>query len=118
MYSPVALCRGEGFCTVLNWMKLVASIDDMVLRQDTSDCLIASISFHDCHKGSIELGEDGSGDECCSEFVEGLLLCMSPSEGNIFCQVDKGACFRTVIDDESTVIVSKAQECLNLLLLC
>ena len=44
---------------VRNWMKLLASVDDMVLRQDTSDCLIASISFHNCLKGSIKLGEDG-----------------------------------------------------------
>ena len=45
---------------VLNWMKLLASVDDVVLRQDTSNSLIASISFHDCLKGSIELGEEGS----------------------------------------------------------
>ena len=57
---PVALCRGEGFRIVLNWMKLLASVDDVVLRQDTSNCLIASISFHDCLNSSIKLGEDGS----------------------------------------------------------
>ena len=57
---PVALCRGEGFCVVLNWMKRLASIDDMVLRQDASNILIASISLHDCLKHSIDLGEDGS----------------------------------------------------------
>ena len=57
---PVALCVEEGFCMVLNWMKLLASIDDMVLRQDTSNCLIASFGFHNYLKGSIELGEDGS----------------------------------------------------------
>ena len=54
-----ALCGGEGFCMVLNWMKLFASLDDVILRQDTINCLIASISFHDCLQGSIELREDG-----------------------------------------------------------
>ena len=57
---PVAFCRGEGFRIVLNWMKLLASVDDVVLRQDTSNCLIASIRFYDCLKGSIKLGKDGS----------------------------------------------------------
>ena len=56
----VALCRGEGFCVVVNWMKLLASVDDMVLRQNTSNCLIARISSHDCLEGTDELGEDGS----------------------------------------------------------
>ena len=45
---------------VPDWMKLFASVDDVVLRQDTSNCLIAGISFHNCLKGSIKLGEDGS----------------------------------------------------------
>ena len=93
---------------VLNYMKLFASVDDMVLRQDTSNCLISSVGFSDCLEGSIELCEHGSGEESCLEFVEGLLLSMSTSEGNIFCQVDKRTCFSTVIDDESTVVVSKA----------
>ena len=57
---PVVLCRGEGFCMVLNWMELLAFVDDMVLRQNTSNCLIAGISFHDCLKGSIKLGENRS----------------------------------------------------------
>ena len=57
---PVAFRGGEGFCVVLKRMKLLTSVDDMVLRQDTSNCLIASISFHDCLKGSIKLGKDGS----------------------------------------------------------
>ena len=29
---PVALCGGEGLSVVYDWMKLFASIDDMVLR--------------------------------------------------------------------------------------
>ena len=44
---------------VLNWMELLASVDDMVLRQDTSNCLIAGIRSHDYLKGSIELSKDG-----------------------------------------------------------
>ena len=65
-------------------MKLFASADDMVLRQDTSNCLIASVSFHDCLKGSIEMCENGSGEESFLEFGKVLVLCMSPSEGDIF----------------------------------
>ena len=45
---------------ILKWIKLLASGDDMVLREDTSNCLIASIGFYDCRKGSIKLDEDGS----------------------------------------------------------
>ena len=57
---PVALCKGEGFCVVVNWMKLLASADYVLLKQDTSNCLLARINFHNCLKCSIELGEDGS----------------------------------------------------------
>ena len=70
---------------VLHWMMLFASVDNVVLRQDTSNCLIARVGFYDCLEESIELCEERSGEESCSEFVEGLLLCMSPSEGNILC---------------------------------
>ena len=70
---------------VLNWIKLVASVGDVVLRQDTSDCLIVSVGFHDCLEGSVELCEDGSREKSCLEFVMGLLLYMSSSEGNILC---------------------------------
>ena len=57
---PVALNGGEGFCMVLHWMKLLASVDNMVLRQDTSNCLIASISLYNCVEDSVKLGNDGS----------------------------------------------------------
>ena len=43
---------------------------------------------------------------------------MSPSEGNIFCQVNKSARLSTVVDYKSKIIVSKVQEHLNFLLLC
>ena len=93
---------------VLNWMNLLASVDNVVLRQDTRNCLITSISFHDCLQGSVELLEDGSGEESYLKFVEDLLLYMSLGKADIFCQVDLGAFLSTIIDKESTVVVSKA----------
>ena len=68
-------------------MKLLASANNVVLRQDTSSCLIAGIGFHDRLEGSIEVGEDCSVEESCWEFIIGLLLCVSSSEGTVFCQV-------------------------------
>ena len=46
---PVALCGGEGFCILRNWMKVFASVDEVVLGQDTSNCLIVRVDVHDCH---------------------------------------------------------------------
>ena len=105
---PVPLCGKEGFCVVLNWMKLLRFVDELVLRQDTSNCLIANIGFHNCLQGSIELSEDGRGVESCLDFIAGLLLCMSTSEGDNLCQVDDGLCISTIVHDKSTVIISKA----------
>ena len=45
---------------VLNWMKLLVSVDNVILREDTSNGLITSIGFHDCLESSVELGKDGS----------------------------------------------------------
>ena len=87
----------------------------MLLRLDPSDCLIASISFHDCFNVSVESGEDRSWEKLCLKFVEGLQLCMSPSEGHIFCQLDEGTCFSTVVNNKLIVIISKDQECVNIL---
>ena len=89
-------------------MKLFILIDDVVLSQDASNCLIASIIFYDCYKGSIKLGEDRSCQECYFKVVKGLLLCMSTSNRNIFCQVDQIVCLSTVIDNQLMVIISKA----------
>ena len=105
---PVTLCGRKGFCVILNWVELFASFNNMVLRQDTSNCLILSIRTHDCLVGSVELGADGSGVGCCLEFVEGLSYCVSPCEGKIFCQVNEVVYFSTAVNDESTVIISKA----------
>ena len=57
---PMALYDGECFGVVLDWMKLFASVGNVVLGWDASNCLIASIGFHNCSKDSIELGDDGS----------------------------------------------------------
>ena len=51
----VALCNEEGFCVVLDWIKLLPSADDMVLKQDTSKSLNTRISFDDCLQSSVEL---------------------------------------------------------------
>ena len=81
----VALYGGQGFYVVLNWMKLLASVDVLALGHDTNNCLVASISVYDSFKGSIKLGKDEGREESCSKFVKGLPLCKSPSEGNILC---------------------------------
>ena len=41
-------------------MKLFVSIDNVVLRQDTSNCVIASISLHNFLEDSIELERMGA----------------------------------------------------------
>ena len=92
---------------VPNRVKLLTSIDNIVLKHDTSYCLIASISFHGSLEGPIELGEDGSGAESYLEFVEALLFYMSSSEWNNFCQLDEGLYFSTAIHHKYIVIVSK-----------
>ena len=114
---PLAVRSGDGFCMVRQWMKLLASVDDMVLRQYTSNSLVASITIHKCLEGSIEFGEDGSWEKSCLDFVKGLLLCIFLREWNIFYQVDKGACLGTAVNDKSSVIISKVSQCLNCLLL-
>ena len=56
----LSLCNGEGFCMILDWIKLFASIDDIVLRQDANNCWITSIGIYNGLKSSIQLGKDGS----------------------------------------------------------
>ena len=53
----VALYGREGVCMVLNWIELFTSVDEVILRQDTGNCLIASIGFYNDLEISIELGE-------------------------------------------------------------
>ena len=93
---------------VLNGVKLLCSIDLVVLKQDAGYCLVAGISFHDCLEVSVVLVEDGSGEELFSKFVKVLLLLISPSERDIFGQVDHGSCFGTPVVNKSTVVIWKA----------
>jgi len=57
---PIAFRCGERFGLILDSMKLLAFVANVILRQDTPNSLIASISFYDCLKGSVEQCEDGS----------------------------------------------------------
>ena len=57
---PVTLCSGEVCCVVRNWVKLLACVDDIVLRQDASSCLVVGISFHNCLACSIKWSAYGS----------------------------------------------------------
>ena len=66
----------------------------------------------------MEFGEDGSREDLCLEFVVGLLLFMSPGEGNIFPQINLNSCFSTVLMDKSILIIGNVQYCLNFLFLC
>ena len=57
MDRAIALCCGQGLCVVLDRVKLLCSVDNVVLRQDTCNGLLAGISFHNSLKGTIELCE-------------------------------------------------------------
>ena len=80
----------------------------MVLRLDTCNLLIARVGFYACLKGSIKLGEDGPWEESYLKFAKGLLFLMFSDEGNIFYYVDQVSCRSTVVDNKSTVTISKA----------
>ena len=66
MNRPIALCCGECICVVRDGVKLLCSVDNVVLRQDTCNSLITGISFHDGLKGTVELCEDRGGSESSS----------------------------------------------------
>ena len=61
MHRPVTLCCGEGFCVVLDGVKLLCSVDNVVLRLDTCNGLIAGIGFHNGLNGTMELRKDRAG---------------------------------------------------------
>ena len=63
---PIALCCGDSFCVVLDGVELLNSVDDVVLRQDACDCMVAGIGFHNSLEGTIELREDRGGYESSS----------------------------------------------------
>ena len=88
----------------LHYIKLLAYINHIELRQDTSNCLLASISFHNCAESAVELSEDGSWDESCSELVEGL-LCISLNEENAFSHINQTTCLGTMVDNKLTIVV-------------
>ena len=88
-------------------MQLFTPIDNVVSRQYTSNWLISAIGFYDCLTGSIKLGDYGSWEESCLEYVEGLLLSMPVSATNIFYEVNQGACLITVIHNKTMVELSK-----------
>ena len=46
---------------VLDGVELVYYLHNIVLRQDSCNCLIAGISFHHVIKGTLELWEDRGG---------------------------------------------------------
>ena len=89
-------------------MKLLTSVDDMILSQDISFGLIASLGFYNCLMVSINLGEDRRLEELYLEFIEGLLMCVSTSKGNILCPVYEWACLSTTVDNKLTIVISKA----------
>ena len=61
MNRPIALCCGEGFSVVHDRVKLLCSVDNVVLSQDTCNSLIAGIGFYNGLKGPIELRKDRGG---------------------------------------------------------
>jgi len=65
----LALCSCKGFCVVFKRVKLLSSINDMVLRQDAHYMLIAGIGFHYCLEGSVELYHNRCRDELFVQFV-------------------------------------------------
>ena len=56
---------------VLNRVQLLNSVFDVVLTEDASYSLVASIGFHDYFKSTIELCENGSREESLAEVIEG-----------------------------------------------
>ena len=65
---------------VLNRVKLLNSVLDVVLTEDTSYSLVTSIGFHDRSECMIPLREYGGRHELLAEVVKGLLLFVVPRE--------------------------------------
>ena len=65
---------------VLNRVKLFNSVLDVVLTEDASYSLVASISFHDRFEGTIPLREYGGRYELLPEVAKGLLLFIARRE--------------------------------------
>ena len=61
MNASIALSCGQRFSVVLDGVKLLGSVNNVVLRQDTCDRLIGGIGFYHGLKGTIELRKDRGG---------------------------------------------------------
>jgi len=59
MHWASTLSSREGFYMIIDTMKLLASVDNMVLIQDTSTSLIPISSLYEGLTGSIKLGKEG-----------------------------------------------------------
>ena len=61
MNRPIALCCGEGFSMIFNWVELLCYIDNVVLTQHICNGLVARISFQNSLNHTIELYEEWGG---------------------------------------------------------
>ena len=57
----IAMCCGEGFCMILDGVKLLCYVDNVVLRQDAWYCFLTGIGFHYRLKRRIELCNNRGG---------------------------------------------------------
>jgi len=71
---------------IFNRVELLDAIGDVVLSEDTGDCLVASIFFNDSFESAVKLCEDRSREEALPEFVKSSLLSFFPREGKVFSQ--------------------------------
>ena len=95
---------------IRNGMEQFEYIANVVLEHYISNWLIAEFNLRYSLKSSIEMGKARSCEEVYSQFIEDLLLCISTSELNIFCHVDKRLGLGTLVDNELMVIITKALE--------
>ena len=61
MNRQIALCCAEGVGLVFNRVKLLSTVDNVVLQQDTCNGMVAGIGFQNSLKRMIELSEDRRG---------------------------------------------------------
>ena len=88
---PIALCYGEGFYVLLDGVKLLCYVYDVVLTQDSCNSLITGIGFDNGLQRAIQCRKDRGGLESSSQLVEGLLLLLSTTESYILSELDEGA---------------------------
>ena len=100
---------------VLNGVELFDSVPGVVLTEDASHTLVASICFHDHFQSTIPLCKYGGGHELRPQVVKGLLLFIAPSEWYVLGQFDKRVSFATVVGYKAAVVIGKASESLDFL---